>query len=87
MLKISHNGVFLLFLKGIFMSIQCVLCGKRAQKGHKVSHSNIKTRKFSMPNLQSLRVVTNGTVRRIRACASCVKTYTNKDLARSLSIS
>jgi len=33
------------------MSLVCELTGKRRLKGNKVSHSNIKTRKFSLPNL------------------------------------
>lgn len=34
------------------MSKVCVLTGKKAMKGHKVSHSNIKTNRKFYPNLQ-----------------------------------
>ncbi|MFM8268912.1 MAG: 50S ribosomal protein L28 [Pseudomonadota bacterium] len=33
------------------MSRICELTGKRREKGNKVSHSNIKTRRFLQPNL------------------------------------
>ena len=33
------------------MPRQCELTGKRAQVGHKVSHSNIKTKRRFLPNL------------------------------------
>lgn len=38
------------------MSRVCDLTGKRRQIGHKVSHSNIKTKKQSRPNLHSKKV-------------------------------
>lgn len=38
------------------MSRVCNLTGKRKLKGHKVSHSNIKTNKFSLPNLIKKRI-------------------------------
>lgn len=37
------------------MSKVCQVSGKRALRGHKVSHSNRKTIKFNLPNLQSKR--------------------------------
>jgi large subunit ribosomal protein L28 len=37
------------------MSKVCQVTGKRALRGHKVSHSNHKTIKFNEPNLQSKR--------------------------------
>lgn len=35
---------------------RCELTGKRWMKGHKVSHSNIKTKKRWNPNLQKKRI-------------------------------
>ena len=35
------------------MSKVCQLTGKRPLKGHKVSHSNIKTKRRFLPNLQT----------------------------------
>ena len=37
------------------MSKVCQVTGKKALRGHKVSHSNRKTIKFNEPNLQSKR--------------------------------
>ena len=37
------------------MAYACDYCGKTRQKAHKVSHSNIKTRKWQEPNLQPVR--------------------------------
>ncbi len=55
------------------MAYECELCGKTRQKAHKVSHSNIKTRKWQRPNLQSVRAVIGGQVKRIRACTRCIR--------------
>jgi len=38
------------------MARRCDLTGKRPNVGHKVSHSNIKTKKRQLPNLQVRRV-------------------------------
>ena len=37
------------------MSRVCTLTGKKAMKGHHVSHSNIKTKRKFYPNLQEKR--------------------------------
>lgn len=56
------------------MAYRCDLCGKGRQKAHKVSHSNIKTRKWQAPNLQSVRAVVDGRTQRVRACTRCIRT-------------
>lgn len=56
------------------MTYACEYCGKRRHKAHKVSHSNIKTRKWQEPNLQRVRAVVGGRVRRVRACTTCIRT-------------
>ena len=38
------------------MARRCVLTGKRPNVGNKVSHSNIKTKKRQLPNLQKKRI-------------------------------
>jgi large subunit ribosomal protein L28 len=55
------------------MAFSCDFCGKRRLKGHKVSHSNIKTRKWQEPNLQDVRVVLDGRAQRARACTRCIR--------------
>jgi large subunit ribosomal protein L28 len=55
------------------MAFACDYCGKGRQKAHKVSHSNIKTRKWQEPNLQPVRAVRDGQVVRLRACTRCIR--------------
>lgn len=55
------------------MSYQCDVCGKRRLKGHKVSHSNIKTNRVQRPNLQVIRARVDGKVRRIKICTRCLR--------------
>lgn len=55
------------------MGFACDFCGKSRLKAHKVSHSNIKTRKWQQPNLQSVRVRRDGIVQQLRACTRCIR--------------
>jgi large subunit ribosomal protein L28 len=55
------------------MAYACEMCGKRRHKAHKVSHSNIKTRKWQEPNLQRVRALIAGRVRRVRVCTGCIR--------------
>jgi large subunit ribosomal protein L28 len=48
------------------MSKVCQVSGKRAMRGHKVSHSNRKTIKFTEPNLQEKRFWFTGESRWIK---------------------
>lgn len=55
------------------MARACIVCAKRTETGNNVSHSNRKTRRTFLPNLQKVRVVLNGTVRRAYVCTRCLK--------------
>ena len=55
------------------MAFACDYCGKTRQKAHRVSHSNIKSRKWQEPNLQPVRVMIDGRVKRARACTRCIR--------------
>lgn len=55
------------------MSYQCSICGKGAQTGNVVSHSNIKSKTRFMPNLHNVKIRLNGNVKRRRVCASCIR--------------
>jgi len=55
------------------MSRKCDICGKGAQRGHNVSHSNIKTPAIWMPNLQKVKALVEGAVKRINVCTSCIR--------------
>lgn len=55
------------------MSKVCEICGKGPLKGNNVSHSHSKTKRRFLPNLQSVRAVVNGEVKRIVVCTKCIK--------------
>ena len=55
------------------MAYSCEICGKTRQKAHKVSHSNIKTRKWQRPNLQQVRALVDGAMKRVRVCTACIR--------------
>ena len=57
------------------MARRCVVTGKGVQVGHNVSHSNIKTKRRFLPNLQQVSVLSDivGSVR-LRITAAAVRT-------------
>ncbi|PZN06462.1 MULTISPECIES: 50S ribosomal protein L28 [Thermaerobacter] len=55
------------------MARRCAICGKGVDFGNQVSHSNRKSRRIWLPNLQRVRAVTPQGVRRIRVCTTCLK--------------
>jgi large subunit ribosomal protein L28 len=55
------------------MSKQCEICGKKPVVGRTISHAhNVRARRFE-PNLQKVRAMLNGGVRRIRVCTRCLR--------------
>ena len=55
------------------MAFKCDLCGKGPLVGNQVSHANNKTKKRSLPNLQRVRAVVDGSNQHIRVCTKCLK--------------
>jgi large subunit ribosomal protein L28 len=68
------------------MSRVCELCGKRTQIGNAVCRRGLakrlggvgrkvtsKVKREYRPNLQYIRIIDNGRVRRIRICTKCIK--------------
>ncbi|MBS4759347.1 MAG: 50S ribosomal protein L28 [Clostridium sp.] len=55
------------------MSKQCDVCGKKAIKAAKISFSHKQNVHRQEPNLQSVKVNQNGTVKRINVCTSCIR--------------
>src|SRR5664279_5065399 len=49
------------------MSWRCDLTGKKPLSGHNVSHSNIKTKRRFMPNLQNVTLISDALGRSVRA--------------------
>jgi large subunit ribosomal protein L28 len=55
------------------MAKSCEICGKKPVVGRVVSHAhNVRARRFE-PNLQRVRALINGGVRRIRVCTRCLR--------------
>ncbi len=56
------------------MAKQCEICGKKPQVGNLVSHSNVKTKRRFMPNLQNVRHQFNdGQVKVLSVCTRCIR--------------
>ncbi|MDL2268825.1 50S ribosomal protein L28 [Desulfosarcina sp. OttesenSCG-928-A07] len=55
------------------MSKICELCGKKPMVGSHISHAHNVTKRRFNPNLQSVRTLQNGRVKRMVVCTQCVK--------------
>jgi large subunit ribosomal protein L28 len=55
------------------MANTCDVCSKGRLTGNKVSHSNIKTKRVQLPNLQRVKALVDGSPRRIRVCTRCLR--------------
>ncbi len=51
----------------------CSICGKGRQVGYNVSHAHNKTKKVWKANIQRVRSMSNGTVKRVYACTRCIR--------------
>jgi large subunit ribosomal protein L28 len=62
------------------MSRRCELTGKKPLVGHKVSHSNIKTKRRFLPNLRNVTLISDTLGRRIRmrVSANALKTVDHR---------
>ena len=49
------------------------VCAKGTISGHNVSHSNRKSNRIWAPNVQRVRVVVNGTAKRMNVCTRCLR--------------
>jgi large subunit ribosomal protein L28 len=55
------------------MAMRCEICGKGPVVGRRVSHAhNVRPRRFE-PNLQMVRAMIDGGVRRIKVCTRCIR--------------
>jgi len=55
------------------MSKICEICGKKALVGNNVSHAHNLTKRRFNPNLQKVRAMHKGQVKKIVVCTSCIK--------------
>ncbi len=55
------------------MANYCESCGKKTVTGMNVSHSHLKTKRTWKPNIQRVRVVVDGEVKRMNVCTRCLR--------------
>ena len=55
------------------MSRVCSVCGKGQMTGNTVSHSNIKTKRVSLPNLHKVEGEVDGKTQKVYMCTKCMK--------------
>lgn len=55
------------------MAKRCDICGKGPAVGRNVSHAHNVTRRRFQANIQRVKAVINGGVRRIRVCTRCLR--------------
>jgi large subunit ribosomal protein L28 len=53
--------------------MKCYRCGKGVQVGMNVSHSHIRTKKRSRPNLHVFNLKVSGMTKRVRLCTKCLR--------------
>ncbi|CAN5608280.1 50S ribosomal protein L28 [soil metagenome] len=51
----------------------CDVCGKIPGFGNNISHSHRRTRRRWNPNIQKVRVLIDGSPRRMAVCTKCLK--------------
>jgi len=55
------------------MAKRCEVCGKGPMSGNNVSHAHNTTRRRFLPNLQQVRASIGGQTRKVKVCASCLR--------------
>lgn len=55
------------------MARKCEVCGKGVATGFQLSHSHIRTKRVWKPNLQRVRVIMNGSPKRVLVCTRCLR--------------
>jgi large subunit ribosomal protein L28 len=59
--------------EGMGMAKKCEICGKTPAVGRQVSHAhNVSARRFE-PNIQTVRAMINGGIKRIKVCTRCLR--------------
>jgi len=55
------------------MSKMCEICGKKPLVGHNISHAHNLTKRRFNPNLQKVKTLQKGRVKKMMVCTSCIK--------------
>ena len=56
-----------------YMANLCEICSKAPTSGNNVSHSHLKTKRTWKPNIQRVKAVVNGEVKRLNTCTRCLR--------------
>jgi len=51
----------------------CYVCGKKKTIGNNVSHANNKTKRYFLPNLQRMKILTETGPKRVNVCTRCLR--------------
>ena len=74
----------MLIMKGVVsVSAYCEICHKGKMSGMNVSHSHLRTKRKWKPNIQRVRAVVNGEIKRINVCTRCLR---SEKVQRSISL-
>lgn len=52
---------------------KCEICGKGVTFGKKYSHSHIRTNRQWKPNIQKVKVIIDGSPKKIYVCSRCLR--------------
>ncbi|MDT8901490.1 50S ribosomal protein L28 [Anaeroselena agilis] len=55
------------------MANVCEICGKGESSGMNVSHSNLKTKRTWKPNIQRVKALVQGEIKRVNVCTRCLR--------------
>lgn len=55
------------------MANLCEICSKAPSSGNNVSHSHLKTRRTWKPNIQRVKAIVNGEIKRVNTCTRCLR--------------
>ena len=55
------------------MAKRCDICGKGPKMGRNVSHAHNVTKRRFQANIQTVRAIVNGGVKRLRVCTRCIR--------------
>jgi len=56
------------------MAKTCEICGKHPVAGRSISHAHNVNKRIFYPNLRTIKMIFNGTRRKVKICMKCLKT-------------
>ena len=55
------------------MANLCEICCKGQTSGFNVSHSNLKTKRTWKPNIQRVKAMVSGEIKKVNVCTRCLR--------------